>query len=77
MEDKRIELHAQLIWDKRIAERSMYCTSSGKKIVIGDTYYERIADITMYDIKMEQSMGMILTEKEYFKHILKGNIDNE
>lgn len=55
----------------------MCCTSSGNNIAIGDTYYERIADLTMYDLKIEQSMGMILTEKEYFKYILKGNINNE
>lgn len=77
MEDKRLELYAQLIWDKRIAERDTWCTSSGNKIAVGDTYYERIADVTLYDVKIEQQMGMCLTEKEYFKHILKGNIDNE
>lgn len=76
-EEKRTISHAQIIWQKRVAIKRLICTESGQAINIGDTYYERIADITLYDIKMDLRMGRFLTEKEYFKQKLKGNIDND
>ena len=69
--------HAQIIWQKKVANKKLICTESRQEINIGDTYYERIADITLYDIKMDLRMGRFLTEKEYFKQKLKGNIDND
>ena len=67
----------QAIWRKKTATREFICTESRQKINIGDTYYERVLDITLYDVKMNATMGRLLTEKEYFKQKLKGNIDND
>jgi len=76
-EEKRTVSHAQVIWKKKIANKKLICTESRQEINIGDTYYERVADVTLYDIKMDLRMGRFLTEKEYFKQKLKGNIDND
>lgn len=74
---KKIMSHAQVVWRKKTATKKLICTESRQEINIGDTYYERIADITLYDIKMDLRMGRFLTEKEYFKQKLKGNINND
>ena len=76
-EEKRTLSYAQVMWQKKIATKKLICTGSMQEINIGDMYYERIADITLYDIKMDLRMGRFLTEKEYFKQKLKGNIDND
>lgn len=76
-EKKTLMSHAQIVWQKKIATRQLICTESRQEINVGDTYYERIADITLHDVKMDLRMGRFLTEKEYFKQKLKGNIDND
>ena len=76
-EGKETLSHAQLLWKKKVATRKLICTESRHEINIGDTYYERMIDVTLYDIKMDLRMGRFLTEKEYFKQKLKGNIDND
>ncbi len=68
---------AQVMWQKKIATKKLICTESRQDINIGDTYYERVVDLILYDIKMDLRMGRFLTEKEYFKQKLKGNIDND
>jgi len=69
--------YAQVLWQKKVAQRKFICTESGTDINIGDTYYERVADVTLYDVQMDIRMGRFLTEKEYFKQKLKGEINNE
>lgn len=69
--------HAQVLWKKKVADRKLICTESKQEINIGDTYYERIINLTLYDTQMDLLMGRFLTEKEYFKQKLKGNIDND
>lgn len=74
---KSLVSHAQVMWMKKTAIGKLICTESRQEINIGDTYYERVANITLYDIKMDLRIGRFLTEKEYFKQKLKGNIDND
>lgn len=76
-EKNKLMSHAQAMWQRKIADRKLICTESRHEINIGDAYYERVLDVTIYDVKMDLRMGRSLTEKEYFKQKLKGNIDND
>ena len=63
--------HAIMEWRKMIADEELTCVKSGNTINEGDTYYEFVTELTLYGVAIDMD-NPILSEKEYFKHVLEG-----
>lgn len=63
--------YASHCWEKKVAEKELKCWGSGATINIGDSYYEYMMELTLYGVDIDMS-SPVVTEREYFKHVLQG-----
>lgn len=72
MERVPLESSVKHRWEKRIAEKELSSWDGGNVINEGDTYYEYIINLKLYDVDIEMPENPVVTEKQYFKHVLQG-----
>ena len=66
-----LESSATHYWKKRVAEEELTSWVNNTVINKDDTYYEYIVEIKLYGAEFEFE-NPILTEQQYFKHVLAG-----
>jgi len=66
-----LESSATHYWKKQVAEEELKSWVNDTVINKDDTYYEYIIEIKLYGAEFEFT-NPVLTEQQYFKHVLQG-----